>query len=446
MGARWRRAFGVLAAAMLLAACGDTGPRRLVLISLDTLRADHLGLYGYPRETSPSLDRMARAGVIFDRAFAPAPSTLPSHGSLLSGLYPSRHGLTADAHVLPTDVPTLASLLSDADFETAAVVNSIYLSERHGLQRGFGHFVYVRETTDRREPSREITDAGVAWLSQHRDARAFLFLHYYDVHSDYASLPAVEARFVHPYRGPADGSTGQLLDVRAGRLRLGPADVVHLIDLYDAGIRQVDDELARLFALLEGAGLLEGTLLVVTSDHGEEFLEHGGVLHGRTQFDEVLHVPLWMRGPGIPAGLRVERAVSLVDVTPTLLALLGVPAPEDLDGRPLPAVVPGAPAPPDPRALFGEADHGRPWPAETRSVRLGRFKLHRNRRTGEGALYDLEADPGERRDVSADHPDVVLALEQELGRFRERARPAEAAPRPTPEERDLLRGLGYVDE
>jgi arylsulfatase A-like enzyme len=219
--------------------------------------------------------------------------------------------------------------------------------------------------------------------------------------------------FVRPYSGRADGSTKQMLLYRTGRFPLDAADAEHLIDLYDAGIRQVDDEMRRLFAAIPE----RDALVLVTSDHGEEFLEHGGVMHGRTQFQEVVRVPLVMRGGGIPAGTRVATPVSLVDLMPTILARIGVTAPAGLDGVDLTPLWQGGGRDLATRVLYGEADHNNVELDITRAVRRGADKLHFNRLTGATALYDLKADPGERTDVASARPTVLTALRELLDRF-----------------------------
>lgn len=435
---------------MLFAQCrserGDPAPRTVVLISIDTLRADHLGSYGYSRPTSPHMDALAAQAVLFEDVTSPSPWTLPAHASLLTGLYPSRHGLTTHTSHLPESVTTLAEMLARQGFMTAAVVNSHRLSSHYGLERGFEKFLYVKERAGQREPGTAITDKATQWLRRFAGERLFLFVHYYDVHSDYASRPEFERPFVRVYHGPADGTTNQLRAHRAGTFRFAPEDARHLVDLYDAGIRQMDEELARLLSAIEthGAGR---ALVIVTSDHGEEFLERGGVLHGRTQFQELLRVPLILRGPGLPRGHRVKTPVSLVDVLPTLLRLVTVDASAGLDGEDLTSLWSGAPRLHlGRRALFAEADHWDDAFDITSAVRRERHKLHFNRLTGASQLFDLEQDPGEQVDLSVTRPDVREDLGARLARLRELRRTAAArssAPL-SPEEVERLRSLGYM--
>ena len=429
------------------AGCADDGraeaPTNLILISIDTLRPDHLGCYGYDRPTSPTLDKLATEGVLFQNVSSPSPWTLPAHASLLTGRYPSRHGLKSHMQRLPDRVVTLAEILGRHGFQTAAVVNSHNLSERYGLHRGFEHFVYVKEEVWHTLPSAVEAEA-VKWLSEQPGEPFFLFLHYYDVHSDYRSLPPYEKVFVRPSKSKADGTTEQLLRFRRGLLSLNHDDAEHLIDRYDAGIRQMDDGIARLLLHLEQTGLLESTLIVVTSDHGEEFLEHDGVLHGRTQFEEVLQVPLILRGPGLPRGLRVEQVASLVDVFPTLIGFLGVPWSEPVDGVDLRPSWQQVESDADPRFLFAEADHNNVEHDIKRAVRYDRFKLHFDIHTNHQALYDLQHDPGEMTDIAAQETSLTQLLRSRLDQFMSVEETAEPIGPMSADEIEKLRSLGYL--
>jgi arylsulfatase A-like enzyme len=432
---------------LALCACSPEPPRNLVLISIDTLRADFLGTYGYERETSPTLDALASGGVVFESAMSAAPWTLPSHASLLTGLYPSRHGARGEDTALAAPVRTLAQLFADAGFETAAFVNSYYLSERYGFDRGFASFRYAPEFADK-VGSSPIGDRAIGWLGRERREPFFLFLHFYDVHSSYRPLPYYARRLVRPYQGRANGSTRQLLAFRRGLFEIGEEDARHLADLYAAEILQLDDVLARVLQALDADGLRDRTLIVVTSDHGEEFLEHGGVAHGRTQYQELLRVPLILNGPGVANGVRIAEPVSLVDVLPTLAGIFGLAVPPDLDGADLSPLWRGrAPEALVERSLFGEADHNNAQPDLLRAVRRGRFKLVLDRASGETELYDLERDPGETRDASADAPEVASRLRAELDAFLAR-RPdhtPQALPGLADQERRGLEALGYLE-
>ncbi|SPD73137.1 hypothetical protein PITCH_A1700013 [uncultured Desulfobacterium sp.] len=217
----------------------------VILISLDTLRADHLGCYGYKRSTSPAIDSLALQGILFEDVTAPAPWTLPSHASLLTGRYPSKNGVILQTNSLGEEIPTLAEVMRRHGFATSAIVNSLWLSTKNGLHRGFDDFAYVVEHGAQIKAA-EITDKAVKWLSENGDKRFFLFLHYYDVHSDYIASPKYLKQYETPYKGFADGTTGQLLLHRRRLIEYSRADMEHMVNLYDAGILQTDDELLRL--------------------------------------------------------------------------------------------------------------------------------------------------------------------------------------------------------
>jgi len=468
-------------------------PEVVVLVSIDTLRADHLGVYGHERFTSPVIDAVAAEGTVFDDASATAPWTLPSHASMLTGLYPRRHRVSTMKTSLPQDVPTLAGMLAKAGFATAAVVNNTWLSrETYGLTRDFDEYLLVDTPDNRRSPNTWVTDEAKRQLELHGGGRLFLFVHYFDVHSDYASLPEYERLFVTPYDGPFTGDAWQLQvanfdpdyiafctrafdpekcrfggpdgprAVNDSLVQLEPDadDLRHLEELYDAGIRQLDTELGRLFAALQDERYAGRLLLVITSDHGEEFGDHGRVDHFLTQYQEVLHVPLILRGPGVPAGKRVETPVSLVDLAPTVLSMTGVAVPPGLDGLDLSPLLRDAPQARDEarfadRLQYGEAAGGLTYDAIVapgifpvyRSVRRGPYKLVYESKVDHYALYDLASDPGERHDVSDAHPELTAELIEVM---RERYRDYTPEPSPEnqvklpPEDLERLRALGYV--
>jgi arylsulfatase A-like enzyme len=470
------------------AALVSPGPAKLiVLISMDTVRADHLSVYGYERFTSPTLETLALEGVVFDDASATAPWTLPSHASMFTGRHPTSIGVTTVRSKLREDIPTLASIFAEAGFDTAAVVNSSWLrKESFNITQGFDKYLFIEERPKRRTPSTWVTDQGLAWLRDRGNRPLFLFMHYYDVHSDYASQRAYEELFVTPYEGIADGSGWQLKEagferefiemcrkelgtpgclfggaqnkLDAGKdaeiIRFDEDDVRHLGELYDAGIRQLDAELGRFLAALRREGILDEALLVVTSDHGEAFMEHGHLDHFIPLYQEILHVPLLFRGPGIAQGKRVSLPVSGVDIAPSLLSLAGLAVPPKMEGLDLTPLLRGeAPVEFAERDLYGEASGGgshelmglEDYVPQYRSLRRGRHKLIYEHRGDSYALYDLDRDPGEQVDISSQQPELTQRL---IAAMRERYEGIEAAPAPdaelAPEEVERLRALGYI--
>jgi arylsulfatase A-like enzyme len=442
-----------LALFAVLAACGRGEERahNVILISIDTLRPDHLGCYGYDRDTSPSIDALAKGGVLFEDVTAASPWTLPSHATMFTGMYPSRHGVKDHVNRLSDEIPTLATRLGRRGFRTMAVVNSHNLSERFGLDQGFEEFLYVDEFSAPDDPERrivnrgeEITDQGFAWLDEDDDRPFFLFLHYYDVHTDFDPEERYREQFVGPYEGKIDGTTGQLVAARRNRAVLSEADITHLRDLYDAEIRQMDDLIARLVDYLDETGLQEDTLLVITSDHGEEYQEHGSLLHGRTFFQEVIAIPLVLSGPGVATGVRIAEPVHLIDVTPTILDLLEVPLRGEDDGIPLADYWRSPETAPRGRFLFAEADHNNEEPDMGRVVRIEGHKLTFDRFTKKTELFDLRTDPEERHDLSETDAERLEALMERIESFMESERTGEQIDPPTAAEMENLEKLGYT--
>lgn len=418
-------------------------PTNIILISIDTLRADHLGAYGYSRPTSPNLDGLAAEGAVFEDVTSTSPWTLPSHGSMLTGRYPTNHGLRALGTKIDDQVPTLAETLQERGFSTAAFTNSTYFSTMYGMRRGFEAFQNVPEDRSQVRPSLVLPYAA-KWLVENRKEPFFLFLHLYDVHSDYRALRRFRRPFRRPYKGDFDGSTHQLVEVQDEGREINARDAQHLVDLYDAGIRQTDHVIGGFLDVLRELDLLDRTILFVTSDHGEEFLDHGNVLHGSSMHEELLRVPLIVRGPGVGKGVRVQDPVSIVDIAPTALALAGLPPVESVDGVDLSRSLTGQPL--EERPIFAEADHRSGDSDQLQAVRLGRHKLHRDKRDGTITLYDLDDDPTEMKDISENDTELVSSLTNALDQFLGSRVETEAAGTLSDEQIERLRGLGYIME
>ncbi len=301
-------------------------PRNLILVSIDTLRADHLGSYGYGRETSPNLDRLARRSVVFRQAVAQAPTTLPSHAVLFTSRYWSGNPLPGEFPPVPEEWLTLAELLKVRGFATWGFVDGGYMGRRFGFSQGFDSF-----------DDRPLHIAGILhnverWLDTHEADRFFLLVHCYDVHSPYQPPPPFNVMFDGDYRGNFVPTAKNLEDIVQRRQTLTPEDLQHVVALYDGGIRYTDEQLGRFFDSLERRGLLGSSLLVVLSDHGEEFLEHGSMLHWQMHFSPNLHVPLIIAAPGL-APRSIEGPIELADFVPTVLELLGLPQHADRGRR-----------------------------------------------------------------------------------------------------------------
>ena len=428
--------------------------RNLILISIDTLRADHLGCYGYGRETSPALDALAKRGALFEQDISSSSWTVPAHMSMLTGLYPRSHGVDSGAKLLAPETITLAQHLSRLGFVTGAIVNTGLL-RKHDFPRGFARYKLIAPAGKSWGASRnadscsapKILESAGEWMRANSRQRFFLFLHIYDVHADYSPLPEYLALFERPYSGPANGTTTQLQEYMLrppGGEEWGSQEALRLIDLYDAEIRQLDDALARFFASLEELGVANETLLIVTSDHGEEFLDHGDVLHGQTLHTEVVHVPLILVGPGVPRGARFRGQVSPVDLFPTSTALLGLSALDGLEGLDLSSAWRAPSAWPAERALYSETRSwsGSPEGSLRGMIQRGPYALHYDRLSGKQQLFWHEDDPRELTDIAERDPQRVQALWRELEAFLAGAQELEDSPM-TEDELKELQALGY---
>ena len=380
------------------------GTPNIVLISIDSLRADHLHSYGYPRATSPNLDALAAEGTSFETVISPTSWTLPAHMTLLTSLPPEKHGVITNQFRLSSSVETLPQRLQRSGYATAGFVSATYLDGLFGFSRGFDtydDYSLLRVAGDksrRAVTSRMVADRAIDWL-QHRSSSPqpfFLFLHFFDVHYDYNPPAPYATMFDGGYRGRA---TGDLAYVKTS---VPPRDVDHVVALYDGEIAWVDANIGRVLATLRALGFEDNTIVAVTADHGEEFLDHGQSGHFKTLYDEVLRVPLIVRYPGhVAAGRRVAGQVRLMDVGPTLFALAGVRMARSRERtaahnltcfvKPasLPKRQPSFPA-------FGDLK------GEIASLRTGDAKLIRNLRTKQEEFYDLAHDPGERHNKEAE--------------------------------------------
>jgi arylsulfatase A-like enzyme len=446
----------------------DAGdPRNVVLITIDTLRADHVGAYGYTRATTPRIDALARRGIVFEQAFTFWPKTRGSMICMLTGLYPSRNGYDQAHRDLYDFNPTLASVLREAGFTTAAMVDNANVSRDVGFGRGFERFSEAWTVRGRSEAdnARAISDAAIRFVGVTRDGPFFLWLHYVNPHAPYTPPPPYDSVFddaaaqAGPALTPVVGFHGGLPRrwARPGRSLLG-----YYVGQYDGEIAFVDGEVGRVLDGLASSGRERDTVVVLSSDHGESLGEHDYYFdHGEDLFDPCLHVPLIVSAPGGPGGLRSATLASTLDIVPTILDAVKVRYPPNLAGASLwPAVI-GAEAPVRER-LYAENDRG------LVGTHDGRFKLVETPSsaglTGIGAasagraLYDRGVDRRETRDVADEQGDELARQVQALEGYRqarsaewEQTRPRSGASetakvRRTNCENELrLYQLGYID-
>jgi arylsulfatase A-like enzyme len=442
----------LLAIGLVLAVTGcsrRSGPANVILISLDTLRADRLGFHGYERDTSPFLDGLARESVVFDAAQTQAPWTLPAHAAMLASRYPSalRIGSVTSPRPLADQVLTLAEVLAGEGFRTHAVVDGGFVSRQLGFAQGFADFEQSKEL--RGEAFGYRADLMVAraakWLrGLPRGERFFLFLHTYAVH-DYKPTPAPRARLVRPYTGPLArlASYSRFLQDRENEdlfRRLGPADRLFLSDLYDATVLEADESMLRLHETLRDLDLLDDTLLVVTSDHGEEIFDRRETGHGYSMYQENLHVPLLFSHRSLPP-MRVSSPVRLLDVPPTIVDLLGLERPPAWQGVSLVPLMRGEQV--DLAAFSEEAL------VPLQAVRLGCGKLIRAADGSRSEVYDLCADPAERDDLAGTGSRQEVALQHAFEQWQRSLEPSDSTPSHAeapldPRLRKQLEQLGYL--
>ncbi|HEX3527404.1 MAG TPA: sulfatase [Thermoanaerobaculia bacterium] len=444
-----------LGLAIGLAACTrrPPPPKNVVFILVDTLRANHLGMYGYARPTSPGLDAFARSASFFANARSQASCTFPSVNSILTSRAPIAFlGQPNEAMGIPAQIPSLAEILQARGFRTAAVSASPVVRKspsrfnpHGGYERGFESF----QEDCVWQPAECVNREARELLSQTKDQRPFfLYLHYIDPHGPYAPPPDYHRRFAtgHPdkdfIRNGDPNPIANFLYKGAPDPGVTPADIQFLIDLYDDEIGHLDGQITALLADLRAAGRLDDTIVVFAADHGEEFLEHHNIKHCRTVFDTEIKVPLVFQIPGV-AARRIERPVQNLDIVPTLLDYLEIPTKgRAFDGRSLRAL------------LEGTADKNAAEDVQFslmgtfRSVSDGHYKLIHDLATGSFVLYDLASDPGETRDVLPRerrafhrlHPLLTAWLARTEGQGA-----ADESVRKGREEIQKLRSLGYLE-
>jgi ankyrin repeat protein/arylsulfatase A-like enzyme len=433
----------LLGSACGILSCSDRPPAdaarsrfNLIVISIDTLRADRLGSYGYARPTSPAIDRFAERGVRFARAFAESSWTLPSHMTLMTGLAPSRHGVVTEERKLNEQIPVLAEVLHNAGYRTYAFTAGGLVGPTWGFGRGFEEYSAVH-----RQPlERVLALARERIASFDAGTSYFLFLHTYDVHSPY-NPPESYAQMFRT-RPAADALDPELATDGINHKNLAPGQMRFLSDQYDAGIRAADDQLGAFFAWLEQRGAFDDTVVILLSDHGEELGEHRAIGHGFSLYVQTLHIPLIVVAPGI-APRVVQQGAGLADVLPTALELLGIGAPA-VQGQSLVATMRGSDGLGD-RPLFSELDRQQ---IRLRSVVHGKHHLitSASQPPSVSQLFDLESDPVERYPIGG--LSQSLGLDQLLVTHVAGLAPAQAPSQPTiaPAVAERLRALGYADE
>ena len=420
----------------------------MILVSVDSLRPDHLGCYGYRRPTSPHVDAFRRDAVLFRQAIAQAPSTLSSHASLFTSLIPPHHTASiANNLALPAELVTLAEVLRDHGYATASFNGGMELDAAWGLDQGFDTYVSVKPRAATAESLVDPKDrfayaAGLAeaWIERNQGRPFFLFLHTYEVHDPYTPDAADIAPFRGSYAGrlPDHITVEVLRQINDRKLAVDDRDRQHIVDAYDGEVRSMDRAFGSFVAFLKTKRLYDSSVVVFTSDHGEEFGEHGRIgRHSHSLFDELLRVPLLVKLPSARlAGTAVEVQARGIDVAPTILGVLGLAPPAQFEGRDL-LERDGASS-----EVRGDALSSRDVvePNVSVALRTAEWKLYDDR------LYNLARDRSESEDVSRRNSDVARRLRERLkalvaGGPSPQRRPAT----PDDELLERLRSLGYLE-
>ncbi len=455
----------LLSVSLLLTGCGGSGRSpgggseaspNVILILVDTLRAQDLGLYGYDRETSPNLARLVRDGALFEDARSQAPCTYPSANSILTGRHPVRFlGQKNGAMGIPPQIPSLAEILGAKGYATVAVTASPIVRKNPTKYNPTGGFSRGFDIFDERCLWDHAACLNGFALDYAKILRQpfFLYLHYMDPHSP-LKIPEDWPRRIAttPYHGKWFVEKGLLAPIAEQlygpkkNIPVDSRDIRHLVDLYDEEIAYFDHQLGLLLDGLNDRGLLETTLIVLVADHGEEFLEHGHIKHCHSLFDTEIKTPLLIRPPGPlsadtgasdRAPRRINAEVANLDVAPTIVDYAGIdPAELGLEAPSLRPVIEGGPPP--------DAIQVSSW-GPLRAAKQGRFKLILNLSDGSMQLYDVVADPGETADVQKDHPDAVRSLRSIIRTWVSTAgKGSEQQIHEGTEAQERLKALGYL--
>lgn len=418
----------------------------IILISIDTLRADHLGCYDYPRNTSPSVDKFKEDGVLFLRCTAQSSSTLTSHASILTSLIPSHHGAYfIRGQALPDNITTMAELLKAKGYRTISFNDGGQIAPKFGLNQGFDKYESMSDSlkAEHLNFNRIVTKA-MAWLDKNPNEKFFLFLHTYETHHPYTPKRRQLELFESNYNGNLNWQiTVEMIEkINKGEIKLTEEDKQHIINTYDAEIRSMDESFGLLIDYLKRKKLYDNALIIFTSDHGEEFGEHGTwAMHSHTLFNDQLHVPLIIKLPGSKfAARKVDYLVRGIDILPTVMDLLAEKMSRDFEGSSLVPLMKGK-EPKKPVFAISQRDMPETYVPAYWSVMTRRWKLYNAK------LYDLSNDPGELKDVAGTHEELKTSLQKYARKYIKRKNEKLPVKKVILDDelREKLKSLGYLD-
>jgi len=447
----------------------DLKSPNIILISIDDLRADHLGCYGYNRNTSPHIDSFAKKNILFKHCYVHQPWTLPSHMSMLTSLYPITHGVDM-SHVLDTAIVTLAEVLKNEGYKTMGFVcGGPWMYPYYGFGQGFDHYSIGGPERNAEQQNTLIRK----YLEKFKGKKLFLFIHYFDVHSDFNKLPydapppydnLFSADYDGSFKGGGEGIFGSkyLADINRKQIKLKENDLNYIISLYDNGIAYMDKCMGDFFDILKEMNVFDSSLIIITADHGEEFQEHGYMMHGNPYYyEDIMHVPLLVKLPSIDndfknskGGKIVNGLVESIDIMPTILDLLRIKKLK-VQGKSLKALIDGNGE--GKEYIFGLGSGGNLF------IRSERWKMLNDSGLKEGRfkLFDLGNDPMERVNLIGKGLEIEdrlkkrikekikmsQKLRKELLKKEDTSRDIERGYREvslTHEEKEKLRALGYL--
>jgi arylsulfatase A-like enzyme len=421
----------------------------VILITIDTLRASNLSIYGYNKETSPGIENLAREGILFLRSYAPSPSTGPSIASLMTSKYPSFHGMLSNITYFPQENLTLAEVLKKHNYTTAAFVGNYMLRGKIGLNKGFQTYddSCPEQEKVRRHPEKiasTLTQSALEWLQKNGEQKFFLWLHYQDPHGPYTPPYPYNEKFGREsYKAEQEVPLLKNWDntgwggIPWYQTLAGERDARYYLSQYDGEIAFADAQIRKLLDQVKRLDLDKKTIVVLTADHGEALVDDHGYYfsheHGLTE--DQIRIPLILKYPGCPQSKQIQREVSLVDIMPTLLDMLGIHGPRGIQGQDLLLD--------RQEIIFAEHHLAR----DDYAVRMGRYKfIHRGE---EKLFYNVEADPDESRNLFPQNSGVSRELDTLLATYMQKANQAKIQKtpyKPTPEEIQKLKSLGYISQ
>lgn len=417
----------------------------VVILSIETQRADHLGCYGYSRNTSPFIDSIAKEGILFENHFTSQSSTWPSLTSMLTSLYPVSTSVRINGDMLPPDIPTLADILEKNGYETAAFLGAFCKAGRF-----FNHKVCSND--------RIIVKEANKWLEQNADKPFFMWMHFKAPHYPYTPPEKYDVFTDKNYNGKYDGSKKSVDDITLDRIKLSDKDLNHIISLYDGEVLLADAYIRRVYKKLENLGLADKSIIIITADHGEDLYQRNFYFyHSASIYDSTLHIPLIIRLPGSTiTGKRVRDIVENIDIAPTILELLHIPRPSHFEGKSMLSLIQNDSAQDDLSIALGER-----WvkPSNILSIRTRKWRYIYNPdnihpqsikpiykyKIDEEELYDLEKDPGEVNNIVAQHPDIVEELRKKMLALYPSGKGNKEAIKADEETLEQLRALGYIE-